>query len=209
MCFLLSFFTVISVSSMCFAWSSGTVDTSNGYSEEASKSEKEGFKFLSVTGTRYAIRANGEDVGGSNKQDYWINHLSGGNKTSSTGERVIINNKEHQGQLFENQASSNSSYSGKYRHVIKWKQISGLVETDNMGLSGNDVQKLLDIVKYEAQANNDNYTLKQIEAIENGTAKLDIRVEILMYIAVLDRTKNNSRYYKWQRHVFKLSLYKR
>lgn len=137
------------LNTMSFAGSS--FDTFPGGSTKDPNAAKPGaWAFRPVTGTRYVFRVNGEDIGGDESQNYYINHVrnttvnSGGltyyNPTeaqekkgvsndrnwemvyvgTNTNNTVCFKGNKEKYYFFDEPSSSLTTYQGKYRHIIIW-----------------------------------------------------------------------------------------
>lgn len=137
------------LSTMSFAGSS--FDTFPGGSTRDPNTAKPGaWAYRPVTGTRYVFRVNGEDIGGDESQNYYINHVrnttvnSGGltyyNPRESEEKKGAANNRnwemvyvgtntnntvcfkgnDSKYYFFDEPSSSLTGYKGKYRHIIIW-----------------------------------------------------------------------------------------
>lgn len=136
-------------STMSFAGSS--FDTfPGGSTKDPNAAEPVAWAFRPVTGTRYVFRVNGEDIGGDESQNYYINHVrnttvnSGGltyyNPTeaqekkgvsndrnwemvyvgTNTNNTVCFKGNKEKYYFFDEPSSSLTTYQGKYRHIIIW-----------------------------------------------------------------------------------------
>lgn len=136
-------------STMSFAGSS--FDTfPGGSTRDPEAASPYAWAFRPVTGTRYVFRVNGEDIGGDESQNYYINHVR--NTTVNSDGLTYYNPKESQEKdgvsndrnwemvyvgtntnntvcfkgnkekyyFFDEPSSSLTTYQGKYRHIIIW-----------------------------------------------------------------------------------------
>lgn len=178
--FIMFFFVILVVlQSICLA--GGSLSTRDG-DDGQTAAVGAGMRYGSgSTGTRYILRIDKIDIGGTKKDEYYITHFNDGNK-------AIIgyggNNAKEYANPFNQTPDSTQDKSGKYnaqngnyRIVTKW--FGEGIYTDNFGLSEANVNILINMVKEQATKLKDKTTLDQIKTIKDGNARLEIRAEIV------------------------------
>lgn len=134
-----------------------------------------------ATGTRYVLRIDKKDIGGINKDEYYIIHFNEGNKAViGYGCRYPQEYSNPFNKIPDSNEDISHKYDaddGKYRLVTKW--FGGKICTDNFGLREKDVNTLIAMIENHAKKIGDYETLDQIAQVEDGNARLEIRAEIV------------------------------